>query len=282
MTNRKAIFISFVLGLLAVLLLIVYMRQFERERSGGERVQLVVALKPIKRGTLISDELLSTREVPTAYVEERAIKANERGKIIGVRTSASIPAQAIVMWTDLAIASEERDLSSLVQPGRRAMTVRASNADDKKSNALIRPGDYVDVLATMTPPDVESASEATKAVVLLQRVLVLAIGLDTEPQAVTASATKANQHASQRDMALTLSLSLAESQLLSLASDRGRLAVALRNPEDQRIAEGIPDMAVGQIFDTTAREQIQADRRTTRAPEPVNAGPVKLESVVRR
>ena len=282
MTNRKAIFISFVLGLLAVLLLIVYMRQFEREMSGGERVQLVVALKPIKRGTLISDELLSTRDVPMAYVEERAIKANERAKIVGVRTSASIPAQAIVTWTDLAIANEERDLSSLVQPGRRAMTVRASNADDKKSNALIRPGDYVDVLATMTPPNVESASEATKSVVLLQRVLVLAIGVDTEPQAVAAAANSGKQHSSQRDMALTLSLTLGESQLLSLASEQGRLAVALRNPEDQRIAEGIPDMAVGQIFDTTAREQIQADRRITRVPEPVNEGPVKLESVVRR
>lgn len=280
MTNRKAIFISFVLGLLAVLLLIVYMRQFEREMSGGERVQIVVALKPIKRGTLISDELLSTRDVPMAYVEERAIKANERAKIIGVRTSASIPAQAIVMWTDLAIASEERDLASLVQPGRRAMTVRASNADDRKTNALIRPGDYVDVLATMTPPSVESESEATKSVVLLQRVLVLAIGLDTEPQAVSAAANTSKQH-QQRDMALTLSLTLAESQLLSLASERGQLAVALRNPEDQRVAEGIPDMAVGQIFDTTAREQIQAGR-AARAPEVMNDGPVKLESVVRR
>jgi pilus assembly protein CpaB len=279
-TNRKAIFISFVLGLLAVLLLIVYMRQFEREMSGGERVQIVVALKPIKRGTLISDELLSTRDVPMAYVEERAIKANERAKIIGVRTSASIPAQAIVMWTDLAIASEERDLASLVQPGRRAMTVRASNADDRKTNALIRPGDYVDVLATMTPPTVENESEATKSVVLLQRVLVLAIGLDTEPQAVSAAAATSKQH-QQRDMALTLSLTLAESQLLSLASERGQLAVALRNPEDQRVAEGIPDMAVGQIFDTTAREQIQAGR-AARAPEVMNDGPVKLESVVRR
>jgi pilus assembly protein CpaB len=257
------------------------MRQFEREMSGGERVQVVVALKPIKRGTLISDELLSTREVPIAYVEERAIKANERAKIIGVRTSATVPAQAVMMWTDLAIANEERDLSSLVQPGRRAMTVRASNADEKKSNGLIRPGDYVDVLATMTPPSVENENEATKSVVLLQRVLVLAIGLDTEPQAVSTSATKAAIHAT-RDMALTLSLTLAESQLLSLASERGRLAVALRNPEDQRIAEGIPDMAVGQIFDTTARERIQSDRRTARAPEPINEGPVKLESVVRR
>jgi pilus assembly protein CpaB len=82
-------------------------------------------------------------------------------------------------------------------------------------------------------------------------------------------------------MALTLSLTLAESQLLSLASERGQLAVALRNPEDQRVAEGIPDMAVGQIFDTTAREQIQAGR-AARAPEVMNDGPVKLESVVRR
>jgi pilus assembly protein CpaB len=279
-TNRRAIFISFALGLLAVLLLLLYMRQFERDMSGGERIQLLVAVKPIKRGTLVSDDLLSSREVPTAYVEERAIKANERGKIVGLRTSANVPAQGVVMWTDLAIASEERDLSSLVQAGRRAMTVRASNADDKRTNGLIRPGDYVDMLATMTPPNVESETEATKSVVLLQRVLVLAIGLDTEPQAMSASQSSGKQQ-HQRDMALTLSLTLQESQLLSLASERGRLSVALRNPEDQRIAEGLPDMAVGALFDTTTREQIQTGRRAARAPDLLPEGPVKLESMRR-
>jgi pilus assembly protein CpaB len=272
--------ISFALGLLAVLLLLVYMKRFERDMSGGERIQLLVAVKPMKRGTLITDDLVSSREVPLAYVEERAIKASDRAKVVGVRAATSVPAQGVIMWTDLAIASEERDLSSLVQSGKRAMTVRAANAEERKSNALIRPGDYVDVLATMTAPNAEGEAEATKSVVLLQRILVLAIGLDTEPQAMTAS--QQSKQRAQRELVLTLSLTLQEAQVLSLASERGRLAVALRNPEDQRIAAGLPDMAVGDLFDSTAREEIQSGRRAAPvAPEPIAEGPVKLETVRR-
>ena len=147
-----------------------------------ERVTLLVALKRLKRGTLITEDLLSSREIPVAYVEDRAIKANER-----IKSSASVPPprcrRRVSMWTDLASASEERDLSSLVQPGERAVTVRASSSDEKKSNALLRPGDYVDVLATVSDSASKTDGDSGRSVVLLQRILVLAIGLDTEPQA---------------------------------------------------------------------------------------------------
>jgi pilus assembly protein CpaB len=281
--NRRAMLIAFVLGLISILLLLLYTRRFEREMSGGEPVRLLMTLKPLKRGTLITDDLLGYRDVPVAYVEERAIKSVERSKVVGVRAATAVPAQGLLQWTDLAVATEDRDLSSLVQPGRRAMTVHASG-EDRKSNALIRPGDYVDVLATMTDEGNSSAT-GEKSVVLLQKVLVLALGLDTEPQAANASQNA--KHQGQRDMALTLSLTLQETQLLTLASDKGRLTVALRNPEDQRVSEGIPDMQAGAIFDTTTREKIQTARRTVSAaaapaaPPPPD-GPIKIESMRKR
>jgi pilus assembly protein CpaB len=297
-TNRRAALVSFILGLVSILLLMLYMRRYERDMSGGERVRLVVALKPIKRGTLITEDLLSTRDVPVAYVEDRAIKANEASKIIGIRAATQVAAQGLLMWTDLAVASEERDLSSLVQPGKRAMTVRASNNDERKSNALIRPGDYVDVLVTVNEPEPDSgkpsskandsklSSESGKSVVLLQRILVLAIGLDTEPQAVSAS--QKNKQQTSRDMVLTLSLNLQEGQLLQLASEKGHLSVAVRNPEDQRVVDGIPDMPTSALFDSAAREKIQNSRRSQPTPPPAPApaptpeGPIKLRSVSKR
>ena len=42
---------------------------------------------------------------------------------------------------------------------------------------------------------------------------------------------------------LSLSLDMDETQLLSLASVEGRLAVALRNPGDQRVVDNMPDLA---------------------------------------
>lgn len=266
--NRRALLFSAFVGLLSVVLLLLYMRHFEQEMSGGERIRLLVALKPIERGALLTDDMLGTREVPLAYVESRAIRASERPKIIGVPTAAALPAQELVMWTDLAVATEERDLSALVQPGNRAVTVRTANSDEMKGNALIRPGDYVDVLATFPDNGKGAAPESRSAVVLLQRILVLAVGLDTEAQA--ASLNGAAQQAARgqaRDMLLTLSLNLPEAQMLALASERGRLSVALRNNADQRIIEQIPDMSLASVFDTKARVAIQNSRK---------GGPVKL------
>jgi pilus assembly protein CpaB len=260
--NRRALFLSIFLAFTGVLLMLLYVRQFEQEMSGGAKVKLLVANKPLERGVLISDDMLSTRDVPMAYVESRAVRASDRPKIVGVRMANAVQVQELLMWTDLALATEERDLSALVQPGSRAITVRAANPEETKGNALIRPGDYVDVLATL-PEAGKIMTDSRSAIVLLQKILVLAVGLDTEAQAVGVIGT-AQQNANnfQREMVLTLSLNLQEAQLLSLASEKGRLSVALRNPEDQRVVEQIPDMSLSALFDTKARVAIQSARKT--------------------
>src|SRR5262249_49335840 len=94
------------------------------------------------------------------------------------------------------------------------------------------------------------------------------VGLDTEPQAASAAgASPTVMHGAQREMVLTLSLNLQEAQLLALASERGRLSVALRNPWDRRVVEQVPDMGVAALFDTKTRVAIQNTRK---------AGPTRL------
>ncbi len=267
--------ISLIAAMVTVILLLLYTRQFEQEMSGGERIRMLVALKPIERGKLVSDDMLGTRDVPIAYVENRAVKASDRSRIIGVAAANNVQAHDLLMWTDLAVNTEERDLSSLVQPGNRAVTVHATSSEETKGNALIRPGDYVDVLATMPEVGKGTALDVRSSVVLLQRVIVLAVGLATEAQAVTASPQPAT-FSSQRDMLLTLSLNLQEAQLLALAGERGHLSVGVRNPDDTRVVDGIPDMSSAALFDVKARNDIQRKRPSTSA-----AAPVRLESASR-
>lgn len=126
----------------------------------------------------------------------------------------------------------------------RAVTVRANEAgSDPAGSGLVRPGDYVDVLVTLKSSS-DGAGQALGAasVVLLQRVLVLAVGSQTEPQAA-AELREARPAGHARERELTLSLKTEEVQLLSLARERGVLSVALRDPTDTQIVEGIPDMS---------------------------------------
>jgi pilus assembly protein CpaB len=269
--NRHAFFLALVLSVSGALLLLLYMRQFEREMSGGESVLLLMAVKPIERGAIVTDEMLTTRAVPIAYVEDRAVKAAERAKVVGLQASTSLGAQQTLLWTDLAITTEERDLSALVQPGRRGFTVRAmAGSDDTRGNALIRPGDYVDVIVTMT--NEQSATAEQTSVVLLQRVLVLAVGTDTGSNERVGADGKRTDSGFQSERVLTLSLNLQESQLLALALEKGRLSVAVRNPDDQRVLGDVPDMRSAALLDTAARRDVQR-----REPRPPSNQPVKIE-----
>jgi pilus assembly protein CpaB len=259
--NRRALAIALIVALMGAMLLFMYIRRFELEASGGEPIRLLTALKPIPAGMLITEDMLATRVVPRAYVEDRAILARDREKVVGLRMGQTVQAQQTLMWTDLAIALEERrNLSSLVQPGMRAVTVTASSRADK-SYALIQPGDRIDVIAT-----VESGinKEQKSSVVLLQNVLVLAVGTDT-------TVDQSERRAKENELLLTLSLTVQEAQLLALATEKGKLSVALRNPDDVRITEGLADLSSTALADVQTRGQVQSVRKT-------GSGPVKVEA----
>jgi pilus assembly protein CpaB len=256
--NRRALLAAVALASMGASLLFFYLRRYEQEASGGERVRLLATVKPLERGSIITEDALA---IPQAYVEDRAIKAIDKPKVVGLRVGGAVAAQQTLFWSDLAVANDERrDLSSLIQPGNRALAVRA--ASDDKSFALMHPGDYVDVIATL-PADKADKGDNRTAVVLLQRVLVLAVGLDTEARSGSDGA-----RTSSRDLILTVSVGLQEAQLLALAIDKGKLSVALRNPGDPRVQEGAPDMSSAALSDTKTRSEVQKTRR---------AGPIKLE-----
>jgi pilus assembly protein CpaB len=251
----RALVIALVTTLLGVGLVVMYMHRFEEEASGGDPVRVLTAVKPIEPDSQITEDMLAPRVIPRAYVEDRAILESERGKVIGLRTGRQIQAQQTVMWTDLSIAmAERRNLSQLVQSGMRAVTVPVGVNDDS-SLTLIRPGDRVDIMATLPPAD--GNREQRSAVVLLQNVLVLAVGPDT------GGADESGLYRGPAGDALVLSLSLTvpETQLISLAVERSRLTFALRNPDDVRVTEGIADMNSSALQDRDSRNNAIRNRK---------------------
>jgi pilus assembly protein CpaB len=212
----------------------------------------LVAVAPIERGTAVTDQMLGTRQVPQAYVDDRAIRASDREKVLNLRAAATVPVLQTLAWSDfIATTDERRDLSALVQPGNRAMPIRVQFDDVL---AMIHPGDFVDVIGI--------SGDARESTVLLQRVLVLATGTDTVGGATDPKKSPL------RATTLTLSVSLQESQLLALAMGVSRLTVVVRNPDDQRVLEA-SDVSISSVFDSNKRQVIQSSRRR---------GPIKLEA----
>ena len=263
--NRSAALGALLVSLLGASLLLLYLRRFETERSGGEPVRVLVLTKSLARGKPVTDEILAVREIPIAYVDDRTVKAAEREKVLGLRTMAPLRAQNVLMWNDLAVSAEEhRDLSSLVTPGFRAVYIRAMR--DDQGAPLINPGDYVDVIATLPRGDGRTDRDRDTSVVLLQKVLVLASGGKLSVDEALPAPTD-RRAAPPREDGLTLSLSLPQAQLIALAAQRGQFSVALRNPDDQRTMDGIPDMHDNALLAAPPSPGIVASRGT---------GPVKL------
>jgi pilus assembly protein CpaB len=247
------VIVGLLAGVVGIVLLVVYMRRFEQEVSGGPRIGLLVAASPIVRGKPIAADMLGTREVPLAYVDERTIRATDKDKIVGLQATTNIPVQQTIAWTDvIAMNDSQRDLSSLVQPGNRAMPLRVTFSEQV---SFIRPGDFVDIIALN--------GDGREASVLLQRVLVLASGSET-------SNDKQTDRRTARGSLLTVSVSLQEGQLLALAMAKGSLTVVIRSPQDQTIAETPPDLSSATLNDSTKRETIGTRRRP--------AAPTKLQT----
>ncbi len=259
--NRRALLLAFAVGVLGVVLLLVYQRRFEVEASGGEKVKLLMAVKRLERGKPITEDMIATREVPMAYVDDRHIRESDKNKILGLRVGTTVREQGLIVWTDFATGSDERkDLSALVIPGYRAISIRASR--DDASMSLIRPGDYVDVIAVLGGQN----NEAKTAIVLLQRVLVLALGGETSPDVLDQRDKRTTQ---QGDNVLTLSVTLSEAQIVSLAAERGRLSVAVRHPDDQQKA-GATDINADALVDSKVRSAIRGVR--TPVPQDITGG----------
>lgn len=225
---RRALLVALACAVAAVSLFVLYLKQYERESSGGEPVRVLVVLHALEAGAQITDEALGVKDVPQAYVEDRAVRESDKNRVLGLRVGGLVQAQQTLMWSDLSVTSEERrELSTLVQPGRRAVTISFKNGS---MAGLVRPGDSVDVIAVG-----EGRNESRTAKVLLQNVLVLAVG---NSMADTRSGAELRE---LREGDLTLSVTLPEAQQLALARERGDLSVAVRNVDDAQITDRAPD-----------------------------------------
>ncbi|HJL14931.1 MAG TPA: Flp pilus assembly protein CpaB [Sandaracinaceae bacterium LLY-WYZ-13_1] len=227
MKRRTALIAASVATTLGVVALVLYQERFEERASGGEPVPVLVAAQDLPLGTVLTDDMLGVRDLPESYVEPRHIPAAEADRILGLRVSSAVRANESVLRSDLANSEQRRDLSSLVQDGMRAYTIRADVTS--AFAGLLRPGDRVDVLLT-----VEEGDDAQTAPIA-QNVLVLATGRDTGGRLAGAR----NRRSGDVNQ-VTLSVTLPQSQTLALGQQRGTISLVLRNPDDIRIIERAP------------------------------------------
>ena len=253
--NKNTLTLGLALAILGAAAFLIYVRRFEAERSGGAPVQILVAKSSITRGKIVLDKMLELRSIPSAYVEDRAVRASEREKVVGLRITNSLAVGQALMWSDFSEPSNEgKDLSGMVSAGYRAVYVRAMRED--QGATLVRPGDYVDVIATLFDPD--DGRGARRSVLLIQKAIVLANGTRMTADPVLTDPDDKHPKNVVEDHGLTLNLSLRQAQAVALAATHGYFTVALRSAGDERTFPAVPPMTSVALLDPNARTAIQS------------------------
>ena len=252
MKNIKAIGLI-LLALLTGLAAAVYAAGGISKQGGIASNKVVVAAVDIELGSRVNPQMLTTVDWPSGSVPNGAfsdIKAlDERVVKVGVLRGEAI------MEGKLAPVGTQGGLSAVIASGKRAMTVRVNDVVGVAGFAL--PGNYVDVMvnAQQDKGRGEEALQISKTV--LEKVLVLAVAQeanrdDTKPKVVSA---------------VTLELSLEDSEKLDLARSVGTLSLVLRNQMDKTTV-ATDGITKGQLFGAKELVQVAAT-----APAPAPARP---------
>lgn len=265
MKNAKAIgllLLALMMGLAAA----IYAAGWASQKSNIASNKVVVASADIEMGSKINPQMLTTADWPSGSVPPGAFMdiKDLQDRVVKV----SVLRGDAVLERKLAPAGTQGGLSAVIAEGKRAMTVRVNDVVGVAGFAL--PGNYVDVMvnAQQDKAKGKGASEENRQIskTVLEHVLVLAVAQeagrdDTKPKVVSA---------------VTLELSLEDSEKLDLARSVGTLSLVLRNQTDKQTV-ATAGITKSQLFnDDDAIEPIgPVETKVTKAsPKPKRAIPV--------
>ena len=79
--NRVAMLASLVVTVIGFVLLSIYVRQFQREASGGDPVELLAMRQDVAAGAPLTEQMLVVRTLPERYLEGRQVLASDLPRV---------------------------------------------------------------------------------------------------------------------------------------------------------------------------------------------------------
>ena len=218
MRNIKAIGLL-LLAVLTGLAAAVYASGWVSRQSGIASNRVVVAAVDIELGSKINPQMLSTVDWPAGSIPPGAF--SDMKEVQDRVAKVSVLRGEALLEGKLAPVGTKGGLSAVIAQGKRAMTVRVNDVVGVAGFAL--PGNYVDVMVNAQQDKAKGEEDRQISKTVLEHVLVLAIAQeasrdDTKPKVVNA---------------VTLELSLEDSEKLDLARSVGTLSLVLRNQVDK-------------------------------------------------
>ena len=238
--RRIGIFIVIVLAIAFAVaasgLTYIYLKSASAEK-GLDLEPVVVAVRDLTFGEVLEGDDMRVVLFPKGSVAKGsyAVKDSLLGQVTKVFLMENEPI------LDSKLSSKGGGLSLLISPSKRASSIEV----DKFSgvSGFILPGDRVDVILTVDRPD---KSRDAVAKTILQNIEVLAAGEKTQE--------KGNKVITVQSV--TLLVDPEGAQDLALATNEGKLHLALRNPTDDEVVTVDPVTKSGILREKKPKTQV--------------------------
>jgi len=253
--KQKLILISgIVLGVVAILMTKMYLDQQKQEAQAQAKKSLakiqanqtvvLVAKQDISSGSVIESNMIDSSIVPNQFIQPQAVTSIDR--VLGMITLAPISKGEQITLSKLSKARRESSSGGLAgntPAGKRAISISVDSI--ASVSGMVRPGDYVDVIATLQVP-VQGAdgqvSSQIAVVPLFQNVLVLAVGQNTGFSGAGATGRYTDKDSSSGGGGglITLALAPQEANLIAFVQEQGKMRLTLRSPADANVEPVVP------------------------------------------
>jgi pilus assembly protein CpaB len=225
--NRQALFfllVALVFGSLAAFLAQRWLRgQLPQVAAGPvDTVDVVIARSDIPIGLALSHAQLEVVSWPRAYAPRGSF--SQATALEGRVVRRPIAAREPLLESALHPQGSEAGLSSVIEPGKRAVSVKVDPVVGIAG--FVKPGARVDVLATVRRIDMKDPLPYTNSV--LQDVRVLAIDQKLE---------EVEQGEPKLVNVVTLEVAPQQASRLTYIAHEGRIQLSLRSPEDHEQIE---------------------------------------------
>ena len=206
-----------------------------KKQEVGDLRDMVIAARPLPVGLTVKAADVKVVKVPTQAFPKGAFSKPE--DVLDRPVIGNILAEEPLSEGRLALRGSGVGLAPVIPVGMRAVTVRVN--DVVGVAGFVLPGMRVDVLITGHPPN--NPTTVTKTV--LQNKLVLSAGQTMQTDGAGKPVDAPN---------VTVLVTPAEAELLTLAGNEGRIQLVLRNGGDQNI-EKTEGLSLNSLYGSHSR-----------------------------
>lgn len=235
------IIISIVFGIIATMLVHIYIKSKIISISGGDFIPVLTMAKDMREESIITEDAIYIKEMPDLFTHDKMIHAQYKDFVIGQKAGVNLYEGQIVLWNDIEI-DEEKTISQMLKTNERAVTIFVDDATGLIG--LLNPGDRVDIVGYFDVPGEDFKSIDSVAKVILQNITVLAVGTNTStsPESYIAHLSREQGYyaGQENEKTVTLRLNVKDVPLFIFAEKKGEILLSLRSYEDV-IIEPVPD-----------------------------------------